>query len=398
VSRPRLEVADVLRAHGEEYCHRHPASAAQLSVIRHIEQCRTAALGGHIDTCTDCGKTLGNSYNSCRDRHCPKCQGLKKAQWLDERLAHLLPIPYWHVTFTIPDTLNPVALRNKQAVFNILFDAAAQTLQEIARDPKHLGAEVGFTAVLHTWGQNLLFHPHIHCVVTGGGLDPDGTHWIATSPKFFLPVRVLGSRFRSRFLDALDLARRDDKLDLSGSTEPLAEPPAWRRFLRQLRRVNWVVDARAPFAGPEQVYRYLSHYTQRIAISNHRLVAMEGRRISFTAKDYRNNARRITLSLDGVEFIRRFLLHVLPKKFVRIRHYGLLAGRSVSTKLVLARSLIPSATVEVAPSRIKTKPKWWEQLFALTGIDVFRCPFCKSGHLVRRLLSPEFHTAVARSP
>ena len=399
MSRPRLEVADILRAHGEEYRRRHPASAAQLTVMRHIEQCRTAALGGHIDACTDCGKVLGNSYNSCRDRHCPKCQGLKKAQWLEERLAHLLPIPYWHVTFTIPDALNPVALRNKQVVFDIFFAAASETLQEIAQDPKHLGAEVGFTAVLHTWGQNLLFHPHIHCVVTGGGLDTNATHWVATSPKFFLPVRVLGSRFRRKFLDALELARQDDKVDLSGSTEHLAQPPAWRDFLRPLRRVNWVVDARAPFAGPEQVYRYLSHYTQRIAISNHRLVAMDGRQISFTAKNYRKEGKRITLSLDAVEFIRRFLLHVLPKKFVRIRHYGLLAGRNIFTKLTHARTLIPSATVQAAtPRATKTISKWWERLLALTGIDVFKCPFCKTGRVVRRPLPPAAHAVAARSP
>jgi len=385
--------------HGDEYRRRHPASAAQLTVMRHIEQCRTAALGGHIDTCTDCGKTLGNSYNSCRDRHCPKCQGLKKAQWLEERLAHLLPIPYWHVTFTIPDTLNPLALRNKKVVFDILFAAASAALQEIAHDPKHLGAEVGFTAVLHTWGQNLLFHPHIHCVVTGGGLDAEEAHWVATSPKFFLPVRVLGSRFRRRFLDALDLARHDGKLDFSGSTEHLAQQPGWRGLLRQLRGVNWVVDARAPFAGPEQVYRYLSHYTQRIAISNHRLVAIDGRRISFTAKDYRREGKRITLKLDGVEFIRRFLLHVLPKKFVRIRHYGLLAGRNISSKLTRARALIPSATIEAtAPRERQPSLKWWEHLFALTGVDVFMCPFCKTGRLVRHPLSPVPHVLAARSP
>lgn len=395
--RPRLEVADILRVHGEEYRRRHPVSAAQLTVMRHIEQCRTAALGGHIDFCLGCGRDR-NSFNSCRDRHCPKCQGLKKAEWLEARCAHLLPIPYWHVVFTIPDSLNPLALRNKKVVFDILFDTTAQTLQEFTRDPRHLGAEIGFTAVLHTWGQNLLFHPHLHCVVTGGGLKTDDSRWIATSPKFFLPVDALGLVLRGKFLDALDVARNDGKLEFEGSTAHLAPEKAWRNFLGQLPR-KWVVYAKPPFAGPEQVYRYLGHYTHRVAISNHRLVAMVDDVVTFSWKNYRRGGKRGLMRLHGLEFIRRFLLHVLPKKFVRIRHYGLLSSRNLYTKLARARDVLcVHAEQPPRPARPpRTTRPWWDRLLALTGIDIFLCPFCKTGRLVRRPLLPA-RASAARAP
>ena len=397
MSRPRLEVADILRAHGEEYRRRHPASAAQLTVMRHIEQCRTAALGGHIDFCVGCGRDR-NSYNSCRDRHCPKCQGLNKAEWLEARCAKLLPIPYWHVVFTIPDALNPLALRNKKVVFDILFTTMAETLREFTRDPKHLGAEIGFTAVLHTWGQNLLFHPHLHCVVTGGGLKSDDSRWISTSPKFFLPVEALGLVFCGKFLDALDVARDSGKLEFVGSTAHLAPHKAWRNFLGELPK-NWVVYAKAPFAGPEQVFRYLGHYTHRVAISNHRLVSMGDGKVTFSWKDYRHGGKRGLMTLNAVEFIRRFLLHVLPKKFVRIRHFGLLSSRNIFSKLARARDLLSSRADPTSPQpRPKRLPlPWWQRLFALTGIDVFLCPFCKVGRLVRRPLPP-IRTAAARAP
>jgi hypothetical protein len=398
VARPRFEVADVLRAYGEEYRRQRPVSVAQLAVMRHIEQCRTAALGGHIDSCDACGKTRV-SYNSCRDRHCPKCQSLKKAEWLDERCARLLPVPYWHVVFTIPDALNPLALRNKQLLFDILFMATAQTLQTIARDPRHLGAQIGFTAVLHTWGQNLLFHPHVHCVVTGGGLVDDGTRWVATPEKFFLPVNVLGKLFRGKFLHAFVEARREKRLELAASTAPLACEVPWRALLATLYKKDWVVYAKHPFAGPKQVYQYLGNYTHRVAITNHRILAVADGKVSFKVRAYAEGGRQKILTLDAGEFIRRFLIHVLPKKFVRIRHYGLLAGRNVLTRLPRARALLTRTTSEPSSTPISPRSPWWERLLVLMGIDVFLCPYCKVGRMSRGpLLEPTLLAPAARAP
>jgi hypothetical protein len=391
--RPRLEVADILRAHGEAYERGRDISAAQQAVMRHITQCRTAALGGHVDACDTCGRTRV-SYNSCRDRHCPKCQGLKKAEWLEARGKHLLPIPYWHLVFTLPDALRALALGNKRVVFDMLFDAAADTLQTLARDPKHLGVQLGFTAVLHTWGQNLLFHPHLHCVVTGGGLDPRG-RWIAARPSFLLPVKVLGRLFRGKFLHALAEAYQQGKLEFDGSTAELIKPAAWRRFLDNLYRIDWVVYAKPPFGAPEHVLRYLGHYTHRVAISNHRLLSLENGRVQFKARDYTDANRTKTLTLDAVEFIRRFLLHVLPRRFVRIRHYGLLAARNVKTKLDQARNLLvpTSDDPDRDPPTPPPRTTWWQRCLRLTGIDLMACPFCGNGRLVRHEL-----VLAARSP
>ena len=291
-------------------------------------------------------------------------------------------------------------MRNKKVVFDILFDVTAETLQEFTRDPKHLGAEIGFTAVLHTWGQNLLFHPHLHCVVTGGGLkdDDDNSTWIATSPKFFLPVKALGAVFRGKFLDALDVAKDAGRLDFAGSTAHLTPLKAWRNFLGDLPR-EWVVYAKPPFAGPEQVYRYLGHYTHRVAISNHRLVSMTDGSVTFSWKNYRRHGKRGLMTLSAVEFIRRFLLHVLPKRFIRIRHYGLLSSRNIFTKLDRARHLLTSRVDRPSPKSRSKEPAlpWWERLLALTGIDVFLCPFCETGRLIRHPLSPT-PAAAARAP
>lgn len=388
--RPRLEVADILRAHGEEYRRLRTPSARARQVLRNIEQCRTRALGGHKDTCQSCGH-VRFSYNSCRDRHCPKCQSLKKDEWLERRKERLLPIPYFHVVFTIPEELNPLAIRNKRFIYGLLFDTAAKTLQKIARDPQHLGAECGFTAILHTWGQTLQFHPHIHCVVSGGGLSEKKDRWIPARQSFFLPVRVLADLFRGKFLDALKAERKAGRLDLSGSAASLVEPRSWQRFLNNLYRLRWVVHAKPPFGGPEHVFRYLARYTHRVAISNHRLLALEDGKVTFRYKDYADYRRKKKLTISAVEFIRRFLLHVLPLGFVRIRHYGLLASRNVETKLARARALLePEAPVKDSPAESSESPlTWWERLLELTGVDIFACPACREGRMHREPLLPE---------
>jgi hypothetical protein len=376
--RPRFEVADVVRLHGDDYRRAQHPSAAQEAVLRHIAECRTAVLGGHLEKCDSCGNQR-ISYNSCRDRHCPKCQNTARAEWITKRLERLLPVPYFHVVFTIPDELNPIALRNKEVIFKILFAAASQTLLTIARDKKHLGAQVGFTMVLHTWGQNLLFHPHVHCVVTGGGLSEDGKRWVEARENYLLPVRVLGSLFRGKFLAALEQAHRNGVLDLLGSTAHLTNSDAWRQFKDRLYNKDWIVYAKPPFGGAEQVFNYLGRYTHRIAISNHRIVDVRDGKVSFTWKDYADECKKKIMTLDAVEFLRRYLLHVLPKGFVRIRHYGLCASSNVNTKLVVARQILEPNT---DPTEQKEKP-WWERFFDQTGVDVMACPRCHTGRMHR---------------
>jgi hypothetical protein len=300
-------------------------------------------------------------------------------------VERLLPAPHFHLVFTIPDDLNPLALRNKRVVFDILFEAVARTLRILARDPKHLGAEIGFTAILHTWGQNLLFHPHLHVLVAGGGLSLCGERWVATRPGFFLPVKVLGKLFRGKFLGALQGAYEKGALELKGSTQHLQQRSAWKSLIDQLYRKDWVIYAKPPFGGPEHVLRYLGRYTHRVAISNGRLLAMENGRVTFRIKDHTDGNRKKTLTVTAQEFIRRFLLHVLPTGFVRIRHYGLSAGRNVKTKLERARKLLQ--TTLGVQTRRKAEPgrqgPWWERVLTLLGIDVMLCPSCKTGRLVR---------------
>jgi len=395
----------VVRRYGDDYRRTHLPSAAQQRVLRNIAACRTAALGGHVDECEHGCGFARISYNSCRDRHCPKCQGPQRAEWVSRRLERLLPVPYFHVVFTVPDELNPLALRNKAVVYKILFEAASKTLIELARDPKRLGADIGVTAVLHTWGQNLLLHPHLHCVVTGGGLSSDGSRWITGRQRYLLPFKVLGKLFRGKFLALLERAYKDGQLKLAGSTAALADQVAWARLRDRLYRKRWVVYAKPPFGGAKQVFCYLGRYTHRVAISNHRIVDIADGEVSFTVKDYKDGARKKTITLEPVEFLRRFLLHVLPKGFVRIRHYGLYASRNVNTKLVAARRLLepdpPAETPQhAAPSGEPTS--WWERFRDQTGIDVMVCLAC-GGRLVRRPALPnELSTAtsvsLARAP
>ncbi|MFZ0864494.1 MAG: IS91 family transposase [Candidatus Sulfotelmatobacter sp.] len=351
--RPPLEVADIIRTYSTAFVkqHRRWLTALHLKVLRAIVACRTAALGGHIEQCDSCGQRA-ISYNSCLNRHCPKCQGAARQAWLAKRSAELLPVPYYHVVFTLPHVLAPLALQNKARVYGLLFRAAAETLLEIAADPKHLGAKIGFLAVLHTWGQTLLHHPHLHCVVPGGGLSPDQRRWIPCGHKFFLPVKVLSVVFRGKFLDALERAFKKHKLTLAGQLTPLQSPAQFAALLRAAAHRNWVVYAKRPFAGPAQVLTYLSRYTHRIAIANSRLLAMADGKVTFRWRDYAHGHQTRTMTLPADEFLRRFLLHVLPTSFVRIRYFGLLANRQRAQLLNLCRSHLqctatPQATVGV---------------------------------------------------
>ena len=396
--RPRFEVADVVREHAQEYLRTHPASVAQKKVLRNIAACRTAALGGHVDACDQCGVER-ISYNSCRDRHCPKCQSERRAAWIEQRLEALLPVPYFHVVFTLPEELNPLVQRNPRILFAMLFDAAAQTLKQLARDPKHLGAEIGFTAVLHTWGQNLLFHPHLHCVVTGGGLSPDGTKWIEGREDYLLPVQVLGRLFRGKFLDALQKARKKGKLEFAGNTADLADDSTWATLKNLLYSKNWNVYAKPPFGGAEHVFRYLGRYTHSVAISNHRIVALEEGTVRFKIKDYAEGGKEKETTVSGVEFLRRFLMHVLPKRFTRIRHYGLCATGAAKTKREKAREILTGIKPE--ENHPADERPWLQRYLERAGIDALGCPVCKKGRLKRmRDLTPVRRSAfaMARSP
>jgi hypothetical protein len=352
VGRPSLEVADVFHQHGSAWraAQRGHLSLGQLKVMSAIEQCRSAALGGHVLRCGGCG-TDQVSYNSCRNRHCPKCQSAAAQRWLEARQVDLLPVDYYHVVFTLPAQVADLAYQNKAALYGLLFDLAAEVLQTIAADPKHLGARIGATLVLHTWGSALTHHPHVHGIVPGGGLAPDGKTWVACRPGFFLPVRVLSRLFRRRFLEALGRLHAGGKLRCFGELAALADARTFQRWLAPLRTVEWVVYAKRPFAGPQAVLAYLSRYTHRVAISNSRLLAMDARGVTFRWKDYRakGRTRHKAMTLDPQEFMRRFLLHVLPAGLHRIRHYGLLANGCRTVSLALARALLQAALEPVAP-------------------------------------------------
>ena len=346
--RADLEVADIFRARGPDYrrTHRGRLSLGQLKVMSAIERCRTAELGGHKLHCETCdADTL--AYNSCRNRHCPKCQASAAERWLQAQHANILPVPYFHVVFTLPEALRGVASQNKAYVYDLLFRIAAKTLLKIAADKKHLGAHIGMTAVLHTWGSSLIHHPHLHCIVTGGGLSNDGKRWIASRPNFLVPVRVLARLFRRYFLEALMKAHDDGQLQFFNDLEYLNEANHFAGYIAPLRKIDWVVYAKRPFAGPEAVLTYLSRYTHRIAISNRRLVAFDERGVTFRYKDYRNKRRRspwTSMTLTTDEFLRRFLLHVLPSGFHRIRHYGLFANARRKQQLEIARTLLQCQT------------------------------------------------------
>jgi Putative transposase/Transposase zinc-binding domain len=380
MERPKVEVADIFRRYGGDYRQQHAGSlsVAQRRVMTAIEVCRTAALGGHLERCDRCAHER-NAYNSCANRHCPKCQSLARAEWLEKRRSELLNTQYFHVVFTVPEQIAPIAYQNKKVVYGILFRATAEALRTIAADPKHLGAEIGFFAVLHSWGSNLLHHPHLHCVVPGGGLSPDETRWISCRPGFFLPVRVLSRLFRRLFLEYLIKAFDTGKLQFFSSLQPLHDRRAFLRYLAATRATEWVVYAKRPFAGPEQVLDYVGRYTHRVAISNNRLLDIDHGKITFRYKDYRHDGEQKTMTLDADEFIRRFLLHVLPDGFQRIRYYGFLGNRYREEKLSRCRQLLG---MPADPPPTEESKEYRERYEELTGYSLRECPFCHQGRMV----------------
>lgn len=349
-----------------------------LRVMRAVEVCRTAALGGHKDRCDSCGH-IEISYNSCRNRHCPKCQTLQKEKWIEARNGDLLPIQYFHVVFTIPSELNPLVIMNQKVMYDLMYRSVAETLMELSGNPRHLGARIGFMGVLHTWGQNLMDHPHIHCVVTGGGLSLDGNRWVSCRKRFFIPVRVMSALFRGKFLDHLKSALEAGNLIFPGGIGHLGEPHVFERFRRQLYHKKWVVYCKPPFDGAEGVLQYLGRYTHRIAISNNRILSDEGGNVSFRWRDYSDGDKQKTMTLKVEEFIRRFLLHVLPNRYVRIRHFGLLANRSRKDNITLCRQLLGTSVIVTK----EKKETWQEQLLRICGIDVSACPVCQKGRMFR---------------
>jgi hypothetical protein len=394
----RLEVADVFRKHADEYLTTYGATTAQRQVIRAVQNCRTAVLGGHVEACDRCGHQQV-AYNSCRNRHCPKCQGPATVRWLQAREAELLPVPYFHLVFTLPAALGPLALQNPRVVYGLLLQAAAQTLLEVAANPKHLGAEIGFLVVLHTWGQNLMHHPHVHCVIPAGGLAPGSTRWIRSRPKFFLPVRVLSRVFRGKFIDRLKQSRASGDLTFHGGLAELALDGAFERLLDQIVRQDWVVFARPPFGGPKQVLKYLARYTHRVAISNRRLIALDNNQVTFRWKDYAKGSRQSLMTLTAVEFIRRFLLHVLPRGFVKIRHYGFMANRFRQAKLELCRHLLGVTEASPAAAASVALPTGEPPSAGVSETACRRCPKCAEGHLwiVERLLPQVGHPSTPRT-
>jgi|WetSurMetagenome_2_1015567.scaffolds.fasta_scaffold43516_1 hypothetical protein len=389
-ARPGLEVADIFRTHGEDYRNTHPLNKEQLKAMTDIQRCRTAALGGHVDVCDNGCGFLRISYNSCRNRNCPKCQALQSARWLEKQCERILPTRYFHVIVTFPHQLNPLILHNKQVLFHILFRSAAQSLLELAREWKRLQAHIGFTAVLHTWNQDMLFHPHLHLVVSAGGLDQAHTRWIASRNKFLVPVKALSVKIRGKFLHYLKQAYGKGKIAFHGSVQELADPETFGSFVKGLYRKKWNLHAKEPFAGPEHVFAYLSRYTHKIAISNHRLVRMIDGSVTFLARDNHKPGKKRSVTVTGEEFIRRFLLHVLPARFTKIRHYGLMASRNATTKLEIARRLLQRSQAfecEPASGSPQPAPTWQEIFFQVTGVDLTVCPQCGKGRLIRQPLS-----------
>lgn len=381
------EVADVFRAYGPAYrqSHAHQMPRRHLRAMRAIEICRTAELGGHVDECDHCLR-LRISYNSCRNRHCPKCMNLDKERWLDARREDVLPTKYFHPVFTLPEAVRPVALRNQQVVYTILFKAVSESLKELTQDPKYLGAEIGFIAILHTWSQTLMDHPHVHCIVTGGGLSLDGKRWIACKKEFFLPIKVLSRLFRGKFLAYLKQAYEKGKLALPGKIARLKNKEAFGALLNDLYAQEWVVYCKPPFQNAEMVMDYLGRYTHRVAISNDRLVKLENDRVGFRYRDRNDNNIVKLMTIDPAEFIRRFLLHILPDGFMKIRHYGILSNRNRQKKLALSKKLLGVYGRDEKPKR----EPWKDLLTRITGVDISLCPYCGKGKMIRKeLLSPK---------
>ena len=373
-----VELADIFQQHGPEYRKSHSLPLTHLRVMRAVEVCRTAVLGGHKDKCDSCGH-IEISYNSCRNRHCPKCQTLQKEKWIEARNEDLLPIQYFHVVFTIPSELNPLVIMNQKVMYDLMFRSASETLMELSNNPKHLGARIGFIGILHTWGQNLMDHPHVHCVVTGGGLSPDGSRWVSCRKNFFIPVRVMSALFRGKFLSYLKSTFESGELIFPGGVGYLKEPHVFERYRRQFYHKKWVVYCKPPFDGVGGVLQYLGRYTHRIAISNNRILNLQDGHVTFRWRDYSDGNKQKTMTLKVDEFIRRFLLHVLPNRYVRIRHFGLLANRRRKDNITLCRELLGTCRSTTK----ERKETWQEQLLRITGIDVSACPVCRKGRMFR---------------
>lgn len=391
-----LEVADIFRAFGPAYreFHGHEMPIRHLRVMRAIEICRTAELGGHVDECDHCG-ALRISYNSCRNRHCPKCQFLEKERWLEEREKDLLPTPYFHMVFTLPEGLRPLALRNQRVVYNLLFQASSETLSELAEDPKYLGAEIGFIAILHTWSQTLLDHPHVHCIVTGGGLSQDGKRWVSSRKDFFLPVKVLSSLFRGKFLDYLRKAYNSGELIFPGEIRPFKEEPVFKKLLTDLYHQGWVVYCKPPFERTEKVIDYLGRYTHRVALSNDRIIKIEGEEVTIRFRDSAEGNKIKFITLDAFEFIRRFLLHVLPDQFMKIRYYGILSHRNRKTKLLRCQEILGVLVNE--DQKEAPKETWEDRMTRITGVDPRVCPICGKGKMILIKILPACPTWAAGS-
>jgi hypothetical protein len=376
MNRPPIEVADIIRAAGKNFIEKHRSwlTGMHLKVLSAIERCRTAALGGHRDRCSGCGHIVAISYNSCRNRHCPKCLNNARKKWLSARQGELLNVPYVHLIFTIPHTFANLVLHNKKLLYTLLLQTSAATLLEIGADPKHLGAELGFFSILHTWGQNLMHHPHVHCVIPFGGLSPDHKTWIHPRYRFFLPRGVLSSVFRGKFVAGLKQAFRKGELRLPRELQTLADEKAFHSFLRTVHRNDWVVEVRPSFGSPQHVLKYLAHYTHRVAISNHRLVSLTDDKVTFRWKDYKNGGQHKLMTLKADEFLRRFLLHTLPRGFVRIRFFGFMANRQRASLLPICKQLLGVGSDEVSP-QIKAEPTWL-------------CPLCRGSMVVIQRLTP----------
>ena len=384
-----IEVGDIFRQFGAAYQQEHKLPLQQLKAMTAIARCRSRALGGHIDVCDECGYER-ISYNSCRNRHCPKCQSLARERWLLARRQELLPICYFHVVFTLPDELNRLCLVNQQVMYDLLFRAGSETILDLGNDARHIGGKVGLIAVLHTWGQNLMDHPHLHCIVTGGGLSTDGQRWIypkKMTPKrdFFIHVNIISDLFKKKFLAYLKQAYQHSKLKIVGEIAPLADPINFQQLLDRLYQKKWNSYCKKPFGGPEKVLNYLGRYTHRVAISNHRIVTLEAGKVTFKWRDYRDSNNHKLMTVDVFEFMRRFLLHILPHGFFKIRYYGILASRNHRTDLALCQRLLQVA-VNIAD---QTPTLSWEDLMLeLFDIDVRRCPACGKGRLVTKQMIP----------
>jgi hypothetical protein len=374
--KPHLEVADIFRKNGSDYRQLHKLSITKRRVMRAIEICRTTELGGHISKCDNCG-VEHPAYNSCRNRHCPKCQFNRTEKWLEARKQEILPIQYFHVVFTIPDKLNPIVRMNQKKIYNIFFKSVSETLLALGKDSKHLGAQIGAICVLHTWGQNLMFHPHIHCIVTGGGLSENSKQWVASKPDFFISVLVLAKLFRGKFLAYLKTLHCNQELQFNEKAKHLSKKSNFSKYLDDLYKLNWIVYAKPPFNGATSAIDYLGRYTHKVAISNHRLVKFHNGKVTFKYRDYKDSNKSKLMTLEANEFIRRFLLHVLPNKFVKIRYYGILCNKKKKTNLQLIHALLNSS-IDISPE--------FEFTFSCKDFNI--CPACKKGQLIKTFTLP----------